>query len=136
MAQRPANPVPASLQGRQRDKDTTAVIYGGMGMDIQRLRNLTTGRLHTEIGDVYQDIETIVGESGIMTHMLPNAARALEPYLRKFAPDESLWLDVYDPAHIGEIDVPPMNDEERMEFWSRYSELPSPFQAIPEPERL
>lgn len=26
MAQRPANPVPASLQGRQRDKDTTAVI--------------------------------------------------------------------------------------------------------------
>lgn len=33
MAQRPANPVPASLQGRQRDKDTTAVIYGGMGMD-------------------------------------------------------------------------------------------------------
>lgn len=32
MAQRPANPVPASLQGRQRDKDTTAVIYGGIDM--------------------------------------------------------------------------------------------------------
>lgn len=35
MAQRPANPVPASLQGRQRDKDTTAVIYGGMGMETK-----------------------------------------------------------------------------------------------------
>lgn len=35
MAQRPANPVPASLQGRQRDKDTTAVIYGGMGMETR-----------------------------------------------------------------------------------------------------
>jgi hypothetical protein len=32
VAQRPANPVPASLQGRQRDKDTTAVIYGGIDM--------------------------------------------------------------------------------------------------------
>lgn len=35
MAQRPANPVPASLQGRQRDKDTTAVIYRGMGMETK-----------------------------------------------------------------------------------------------------
>ena len=98
-------------------------------MDIQRLRNLTTGRLHTEIGDVYQDIETIVGESGIMTHMLPRAARALEPYLRKFALDDAFWFDVYDPTHIGEIDIPPMNNEEREEFWQRYSVLPSPFSA-------
>ena len=28
-------------------------------MNIQRLRNLTTGILHTEMGHIYQDLETI-----------------------------------------------------------------------------
>ena len=30
-------------------------------MDIQRLRNLTTGRLHTEMGHIYEDLELITG---------------------------------------------------------------------------
>ena len=59
-------------------------------MDIQRLRNLTTGRLHTHITDVYQDIEFFTGEKGIMTHMIPNAHRALEPYLREAVTDARL----------------------------------------------
>lgn len=46
-------------------------------MDVQRLRNLTTGRLHTEIGFVYEDIEHLTGVKGIMTHMMPRAMRAL-----------------------------------------------------------
>lgn len=95
-------------------------------MNIQRLRNLTTGRLHTSMGDIYQDIEYLTGEKGIMTHMLPNACRALEPYLREKVPETKFWEDEYDINHIGEVDVPPMDEDERKAFWERYGELPSP----------
>lgn len=95
-------------------------------MDIQRLRNLTTGRLHTNMGDIYQDIEYLTGEKGVMTHMLPNACRALEPYLRDKVPNQKFWEDVYDTTHTGEVDVPPMDDAERKAFWERYGALPSP----------
>jgi hypothetical protein len=76
-------------------------------MDIQRLRNLTTGRLHTDVGFIYQDIEYLTGEKGVMTHMLPNAMRALEPWLREKLSDRRLWDGEYDPSHIGEIDIEP-----------------------------
>ena len=36
-------------------------------MNIQRLRNLTTGRLHTEMGHIYEDLGIITGETGLMT---------------------------------------------------------------------
>jgi hypothetical protein len=96
-------------------------------MDIQRLRNLTTGFLHTEIGHVYQDVEMLTGEEGVMTHHLPNAAEALRPYLAKMAPDSRFWDKRYDPSHTGEIDVPAMDEGERAEFWKRFYELPHPF---------
>ncbi len=95
-------------------------------MDIQRLRNLTTGRLHTRMADIYEDIEYLTGEQGVMTHMLPNANRALEPYLREKVPDAKFWENVYDTNHTGEIEVPPMNEAERMAFWERYGTSPSP----------
>ena len=96
-------------------------------MDIQRLRNLTTGKLHTDIGHVYQDIEYLTGESGIMTHMLPNAWRALDPYLRTVVPDTRLWDGQHDPSHTGDIDVPPMDEVAKEAFWARYDALPHPF---------
>lgn len=99
-------------------------------MQIQRLRNLTTGRLHTKMEDIYADVEYLTGEKGVMTHMLPNACRALAPYLRGFAADPKLWEDAYDPAHTGELDVPPMSAEQRAEFWKRYGALPSPFASL------
>jgi hypothetical protein len=95
-------------------------------MDIQRLRNLTTGRLHTEVGHIYQDIELLVGEQGVMTHMLGNCCRALEPYLRQVAPDPRLWDGAYDPGHTGTIEVPAMNAQQQSEFWARFQALPSP----------
>ena len=92
-------------------------------MDIQRLRNLTTGRLHTSIDDVMLDIEYLVGERDIMTHMLPLALPALLPYLKTVVTDPKFWDDAYDPTHVGEIDVRPMNWTEQAEFWKRYSTL-------------
>ncbi len=95
-------------------------------MDIQRLRNLTTGRLHTEMGHIYQDMEYLTGEQGIMTHMLPNAFRAMEPWLKEKATDPKLWEDVYDTTHTGELEISPMTDDERKVFIERYMGLPSP----------
>ena len=94
-------------------------------MDIQRLRNLTTERLHTDISHVYQDIGYIVGEKGIMTHEIPNALKAIKPYLMSKINDNRFWNGEYDPTHQGEIDVPPMDHSEKEEFWERYSGLPS-----------
>lgn len=91
-------------------------------MDIQRLRNLTTGQLHTKIDDVYTDIEYLVGEKGVMTHMLPAANRALAPYLRTVVPDERFWDGEHDPSHVGEVDVPPMDTEEQEQFWMRFAQ--------------
>lgn len=92
-------------------------------MNIQRLRNLTTGRLHTKMSDIYEDIEYLTREKGVLTHMLPNACRALRPYLQSVAPDPKLWANDYDPDHSGEIEIPPMNDEQCSEFWKRYASL-------------
>ena len=96
-------------------------------MNIQRLRNLTTKRLHTTMSDIYEDIETLTGSKGIMTHNLPNAARALEPYLQQVAPAPRFWDGQHDESHVGDIEVPPMNAEQKAEFWKRFEALPHPF---------
>lgn len=98
-------------------------------MDIQRLRNLTTGRLHTEIGHVYEDLETITGERGLMTHMLPRAARAVEPWLREHVTDARFWDGEYDTAHTGEIALPEPTEEDRKAMFDRYMEQPNPLEG-------
>jgi hypothetical protein len=96
-----------------------------MKMDIQRLRNLTTGRLHTEIGHVYEDLGFITGEAGLMTHMLPRAMRAVEPWLRENVQDARFWDGEYDTTHIGEFDLPTPTAEDQNIFLERYSEQPN-----------
>lgn len=95
-------------------------------MDIQRLRNLTTGRLHTEMGHVYQDLEFLSGNKGIMTHMIPRVMRAVEPWLRRQVPDERFWDGEYDTTHVGEFAIEPMSDEEQKAMFARYAEMPNP----------
>lgn len=104
-----------------------------MKMDIQRLRNLTTGKMHTEIGHVYQDIEFFTGAEGLMTHMIPNAFRSLLPFLKKKITDPRFWDDAWDKdkTHIGEIEVEPLSKEELVEFWADYEARPSPFEGKP-----
>lgn len=95
-------------------------------MDIQRLRNLTTGRLHTEIGDVYKDLESITGMEGLMTHMLPNVMRALLPWLREKVKEPEYWNDEYETFHKGEFELPLMSESEKEDFMMRYRDLKDP----------
>ncbi len=95
-------------------------------MDIQRLRNLTTGRLHTEMGHIYEDLGTLTGESGLMTHMLPRAMRACEPWLREHVTDPRFWDGEYDTTHTGEIELPESSHEDRAAMFERYKAQPNP----------
>lgn len=95
-------------------------------MNNLRLRNLTTHKLHTEIGFVYEDIGFLTGETGIMTHMIPRAMRALTPWLKEKVKDARFWDDAYDPSHEGETAIEPMNEAERGTFFARYLEQPNP----------
>ena len=90
-------------------------------MENQRLRNLTTGRLHTEIGHIYEDLETITGEKGLMTHMLPRVNRAVEPWLREHVTDPRFWDGEFDQSHTGETELPEPSAEDRKAMFERYA---------------
>ena len=98
-------------------------------MDIQRLRNLTTGRLHTEVGHIYEDLGEIIGESGLMTHMLPRAMRAVEPWLREHVKDERFWDGKFDTSHVGDFKLPESTERERAVMFKRYKEQPNPLEG-------
>ena len=92
-------------------------------MNIQRLRNLTTGRLHTKIEHVYEDLATITAQKGLMTHILPRVNEAIQPWLRENAPDPRLWNGELDTTHTGEFDLPQPTTEDRAAMFSRFKEL-------------
>jgi hypothetical protein len=71
---------------------------------------------------VYEDIAIITGEGGVMTHQLPNALRAIRPYLREKITDARFWDEKRDRTHTGDIDVPTMNAVEQEAMWKRYAE--------------
>ncbi len=89
-------------------------------MDIQRIRNLTTRKLHTHISHVYRDIEFLTSEPGIMTHQLPAAVRTLRPFLEKRLTDPRFWDERYDTAHQGDVEVHPLTEEELEVFWPAF----------------
>ncbi len=95
-------------------------------MDIQRLRNLTTGLLHTKIDHVYEDLEIIMGDKGLMTHMLPRAMRAVTPWLLEHVADTRFWDGDYDISHTGEIDLPVPTQQDRALMLERYAAQPTP----------
>ena len=95
-------------------------------MDIQRLRNLTTGRLHTKMEHIYEDLGMIIGEKGLMTHMLPRVMKAVEPWLRDNISDLRFWDGKFDITHTGEFDLPETTDEDRKIFFERFSNMPNP----------
>ncbi len=98
-------------------------------MDIQRLRNLTTGRLHTDIGHVYEDLGLLTGEKGLMTHMLPRAMRAVEPWLRDNVNDKRFWNDEFDTTHTGNFDLPEPTKEDQKTFFKRFAAMPNPLEG-------
>jgi hypothetical protein len=95
-------------------------------MDCQRLRNLTTGRLHTEMDHIYQDLEFIIGEKGLMTHMLPRVMDAIEPWLIQQVTEPRFWDGEYDTSHTGFYPLRAMTQEESKNALERYAAMTNP----------
>lgn len=95
-------------------------------MDVQRLRNLTTHRLHTEMQHIYEDLELLTGEGGIMTHMIPRVMQAVEPWLRENVTNPRFWDGEYDRSHVGEFNLPVPSQEARKEMFERFAAMPNP----------
>lgn len=91
-----------------------------MIIDIQRLRNLTTGILHTDIGCVYKDLESISGQLGLMPHMLPRMLEAIIPWLKENTPNQRFWDGSFDQTHEGEYDLPNPTSEDQKLMVERY----------------
>ncbi len=95
-------------------------------MDIQRRRNLTTQRMHTTIGHVYDDLQFITGTSGLMTHMLPRVLESVTPWLREQVTEPRFWDGEYDTTHTGDFPLRAMSEEERGSALNRYAAMPDP----------
>lgn len=98
-------------------------------MDSQRLRNITTGILHTEVGHLYEDLGFLVG-SDLMTHMLPRAMDAVAPYLKKHVTDLRFWDGKFDTSHIGEFFIPEPSAGDRDDMFRLYKEQPDPLKRF------
>lgn len=95
-------------------------------IDCQRLRNLTTGRLHTEMSHIYQDLEMFSGWDNLFTHQLPRVMKSLLPWLKEVVEDQRFWDGQYDVSHTGNVVVRMPTPEERAVFAVRYGQLPDP----------
>jgi hypothetical protein len=76
-------------------------MSGYIQISYQRLRNLTTGRLHTCMDDVYDDMGQIIGDDNLNTIILPAVRKAILPYLSKHVTDSRFWDDECDSSHKG-----------------------------------
>jgi hypothetical protein len=89
-------------------------------MDNQRIRNLTTDRLHTEMPHIYEDIEYLLSEKGLTTHQFFPACKVLKHFIHKQVQDDRFWDNQYDTSHTGETTVVPLDTFEQAKFWEAY----------------
>lgn len=99
-------------------------------MNIQRLRNLTTKRIHTNSKHIPEDIAYLTKLDQPSSHQIPNAYNAILPWLREKTPDPRLWNGKYDPAHTGDIDLQPMTSSEQAGFIIRYLTMSDIFASL------
>lgn len=100
-------------------------------MDAQRLRNLTTGILHTKMYHIYEDLEYITGMGGIFTHMIPRIMQTVAPWLRENVTDERFWDGKFDQTHEGDYPLRQMSKDEVDLAMKHYATLPNPLENKP-----
>jgi len=83
-----------------------------MRITVQRLRNLTTRRLHTHIGDVCEDLETILA-TPIAIEEIAIGIRAITPWLKKQDLPSTYWDDSKDQRNQSIYYLEDMSAEEQ-----------------------
>lgn len=90
-----------------------------MKTTVGKLRNVTTGILHTDMDDVYEFFNDYVSD-GIMTHHLPSAQKALRPILEGKL-DESYFNHVWQKEFLDEeVEIAELTIEEKAKFWEAF----------------
>ncbi len=75
---------------------------------------------------IYEDLGTLTGKKGLMTHMLPRAMRAVEPWLREQELGARFWDGGFDTTHTGQVDLPTPTKEDQALFFERFAAMPKP----------
>ena len=75
---------------------------------------------------IYEDIGILTGFDGVMTHQIPRAVEAMDPWLRSMVTDARFWDDKYDPSHVGEFAIEPMTADESTAMFTAYGKMPNP----------
>ena len=90
-----------------------------------KVLNITTGFLHTEVGEIYEFFNEVI-ESGIMTHNLPNAAKAIRPILESQL-DPTFFEYVYRPLakYWPDVEIE-ITEQNKVDFWNNFNSLPNP----------
>ena len=97
-------------------------------LTAKRIRNLTTGILHTCMDDVHRDLAAIVGVDGLMTHQLPRVRDCVLPWLReKTKNDPVFWgedIKIETDWEIGHWSEP--SEADRAVMLENYKAMPDP----------
>ena len=100
-------------------------------LTAMRLRNLTTGILHTGIDDIYRDLGAIVGVDGLMTHQLPRVLDCVTPWLKEHIKDPWMWEKKHDPQEDWEWTLPEPTQADRAIMLENYKAMPDPLADKP-----
>ena len=85
-----------------------------------KLRNITSGILHTTIGDVYTFFEEYLGAKGIMTHQLPSAGKSIVPILKSKLSAE-WFINEWQKEGLSEkVEIDDLTETEKADFWKQY----------------
>jgi len=87
------------------------------------LRNMTTGILHTDIGEVYKFCEEYLKADGIMTHQLPSACKALLPILKTKLSEQWFTKEWVKEGLDEPVELADMTEDETKSFWAAYGEF-------------
>jgi hypothetical protein len=86
-------------------------------MDNQRIRNLTTGCLHTSMEDMEEDLCFLTGYDGLLDMQLPRVKDALIPFLKDQLGENSRFFDgKYDITHTGNTLLRPLFQDELLQL--------------------
>lgn len=86
-------------------------------MKNQRIRNLTTGRIHTSMSDLEEDLCFLTGYDGLLDTQFQSVRDALIPFLKDQLGENSRFFDgLYDVTHTGDTSLRPLFQDELLQL--------------------
>lgn len=81
------------------------------------------------MGDIPEDLSQILGMPGLFSHLIPDAYKAVLPWLKEHVTDPRMWEEKWDPNHTGETELPTPTPDERASMMARFYSQPDPLKG-------